>query len=118
MRYRKLRVQDLLREEISSIIHKDMRDPGIGFVTILEVKMSEDLKNAKVYCSVYGSDEERQKTLGVLRKSKGYVRFLIGQRLTLRYTPEINFVLDDAFERVERIEQILKKEEQEHDRED
>ena len=116
MRYRKLRVQDLLREEISSIIHKDMRDPGIGFVTILEVKMSEDLKNAKIYCSVYGSDEEKKKTLEALRRSKSYIRFLIGQRLTLRYTPEINFVLDDAFERVVRIEEILKKEE--HARED
>ncbi len=109
MKYRKLRVQDLLREEISSIIQRDIKDPGLGFVTIIEVKMTDDLKIAKVYCSVYGSEETKQKTLEALKRSKGYMRFLIGKRLTLRYSPELNFVLDDAFERVERIDEILKK---------
>jgi ribosome-binding factor A len=109
MKYRKLRVQDLLREEISSIIQRDIKDPGLGFVTIIEVKMTEDLKIAKVYCSVYGSDETKQKTLDALKRSKGYMRFLIGKRLTLRCTPELNFVLDNTFERMERIEEILRK---------
>jgi ribosome-binding factor A len=110
MRYRKLRVQDLIREEISSIIQRDIKDPGIGFVTILEVKMTEDLKMAKVFCSVYGDDETKTKTLEALKRSKGYMRFLLGKRIKLRYTPEIIFVLDKTFETATRIEEILNKE--------
>ena len=110
MRYRKLRVQDLIREEISSIIQRDIKDPGIGFVTILEVKMSEDLKIAKVFCSVYGDEETKQKTVEALKRSKGYVRFLLGKRIKLRYTPEIIFVLDTTYDTVAKIEEILKKE--------
>ena len=56
MKYRKLRVQDLLREEISLIIQREIRDPGMGFITILDVKMGEDLKIAKVYLSIYGDE--------------------------------------------------------------
>ncbi len=110
MKYRKLRVQDLLREEISSIIQRDIKDPGIGFVTILEVKMTDDLKIAKVYCTIYGDDETKTKTLKALKRSKGYVRFLIGKRINLRYTPEIVFVLDTAYETAMKIEEILHKE--------
>ena len=110
MRYRKLRVQDLIREEISSIIQRDIKDPGMGFVTILEVKMSEDLRVAKIFCSVYGDDETKQKTLDALKRSKGYIRFLLGKRIKLRYTPEIAFSLDTTYDTVAKIEEILKKE--------
>lgn len=110
MRYRRLRIQDLLRDEISLIIQRDLRDPGVGFVTILDVKVSEDLKIAKVMCSIYGNDEEKKKTLQALKRSRGYVKFLLGQRIKLRYMPDINFVLDDVYEKALRIEEILKKE--------
>jgi ribosome-binding factor A len=110
MKYRKLRVQDLMREEISSIIQRDIKDPGIGFVTILEVKMSEDLRSAKVFCSIYGDDETKTKTVAALKRSKGYIRFLLGKRIKLRYTPDITFVLDKTFETAVRIEEILNKE--------
>lgn len=110
MRYRKLRVQDLIREEISSIIQRDIKDPGIGFVTILEVKMSEDLRIAKVFCSVYGDEETKEKTVEALKRSKGYIRFLLGKRIKLRYTPEISFTLDTTYDTVAKIEEILKKE--------
>ena len=73
MRYRKLRLQDQLREEISFIIQREIKDPRVGFVTILEVKMSNDLKIAKVYCSVYGEDEDKKKTIEALQRSKGYI---------------------------------------------
>ena len=116
MRYRKLRVQDLIREEISSIIQRDIKDPGIGFVTILEVKMSDDLRVAKVFCSVYGDDETKEKTVEALKRSKGYIRFLLGKRVKLRLTPEIAFVLDKTYETAAKIEEILKKET--HDSED
>ncbi len=110
MRYRRLKLQDLLREEISSIILRDIKDPGLGMVTILDVKMTEDLKHAKVYYSIYGNEEEKEKTASALKRSKGYIKFLLGERLKLRYMPEIAFVVDDSYEKMARIEEILKKE--------
>ncbi len=109
MKYRRLRVQDLIREEISAIIQRDIKDPGIGFVTILEVKMSEDLKNAKVLYSIFGDEEAKSKTVDALKRSKGYIKFLLGQRIKLRYTPDLIFVLDNTYEKLERIDNILKK---------
>ncbi|HBE44636.1 MAG TPA: 30S ribosome-binding factor RbfA [Deltaproteobacteria bacterium] len=109
MRYRKLRMQDMLREEIASILQRDMKDPGIGFTTIVEVKMSDDLKYARVFCSVYGNDEAKNKTMEALKRSRGYIKFLLGQRIKIKYMPDINFVLDNTQEKVARIEDILKK---------
>lgn len=110
MRYRRLRVQDLLREEISLIIQRELQDPGLCFITVVEVKMSEDLKAGKVYVSIYGDEEEQKHTLEALKRSKGYIKFLLGQRVKLRYMPEVTFLIDDTLERVQRIEEILKKE--------
>lgn len=110
MRYRRLRVQDQLREEVSRILFRDIKDPGIGFVTVMEVKLTEDLKIAKVFCSIYGDEAEKAKSMAALNRSKGYIKFLLGQRIRLKYIPEINFVLDDTFEKAARIEEILKKE--------
>jgi ribosome-binding factor A len=110
MKYRRLKLQDLLREEISSIILRDIKDPGLGMVTILDVKMTEDLKHAKIYYSIYGNDQEKEKTTNALKRSKGYIKFLLGERLKLRYMPEIAFVVDDSYEKIARIEDILKKE--------
>jgi ribosome-binding factor A len=109
MKYRRLRVQDLLREEISAIIHRDIKDPGMGFVTILEVKMSEDLKTAKVLYSIFGDDEAKVKTAEALKRSRGYIKFLLGQRIKLRSTPDIHFTLDDTYEKLARIDDILRK---------
>lgn len=109
MKFRKLRIQDQLREEISLIIQREIKDPGVGFVTILEVKMTNDLKIAKVYCSVYGEDEDKKKTLDALQRSKGYIKFLLGKRIQLKYMPDLMFILDDTFEKAARIEDILRK---------
>lgn len=116
MKYRKLRIQDQLREEISLIIQRETKDPGIGFVTIMEVKMTDDLKIAKVYCSVYGENEEKKKTLEALQRSKGYIKFLLGKRVQLKYMPDLEFILDDTFEKAARIEELLRKDD--HVRED
>lgn len=109
MRYRKLRIQDQLREEISLIIQREIKDPGVGFVTILDVKMTDDLKIAKVYCSVYGEEGDKKKTMEALQRSKGYIKFLLGKRVQLKYMPDLTFVLDTTFDKVARIEEILKK---------
>ena len=109
MRYRRERVQDLLREEISSILFRDLKDPGLGFITIFEVKMTEDLKLARVLFSCYGDEEVRQSTIEALKRSRGFVKHLIGQRVKLKYTPDIEFIYDDRLDRISRIEEILRK---------
>lgn len=109
MKYRRLRIEDLLREEISIIIQRELKDPGIGFVTVLEVKISEDLRLAKVYYSVYGSDDDWQKTKEALERSKGYIKFLLGKRIRIKYMPDIVFFPDRSYERIKKIEEILSK---------
>jgi ribosome-binding factor A len=109
MKYRKLRVQDLLREEIALIIQREIRDPGIGFITVLGVKMSDDLKDAKVYLSIYGDEKKKAATLAALKRSRNYIKFLLGKRIQLRSMPELHFVIDDTYEKAARIEEILKK---------
>jgi len=115
MKFRKLRIQDQLREEISLIIQRDIKDPGIGFLTILEVKMTDDLKIAKVFCSVYGDDDETKQTIEALQRSKGYIKFLLGKRVQLKYMPDLAFTLDNTFDKVARIEEILRKDAHVHE---
>ncbi len=109
MKYRKLRVQDLLREEISSIIHRELKDPRVGFTTVVEVRMTEDLKIAKVYCSVYGAEEVKKETMETLKRSRGFIKHLLGERVRLRYTPDLVFILDDTADKAARIEEILQR---------
>ena len=113
MKYRRLRLQDQLREEISSIIQQEIKDPGIGFITVLDVKMTEDLKHAKVIYSVYGSEEEKKKTTEALTRARGYIRHLLGARIMLRYTPELTFVFDADREKLARVDELLRKVESE-----
>jgi ribosome-binding factor A len=102
-------MQDLFREEISYIIQQEIKDPGIGFITILDVKMTEDLKYAKVLYSVYGTEDERYRTVDALRRARGYIKHLLGTRVKLKFMPEITFVLDKGQENLDRIDEILKK---------
>jgi ribosome-binding factor A len=102
-------MQDLFREEISSIIQQEIKDPGIGFITVLDVKMTEDLKFAKIFYSVYGNAEETQRTVDALRRAKGYVKHLLGTRVKLKYMPEITFVLDTGQNKLDRIDELLRK---------
>lgn len=107
MRYRRQRMQDLFREEISSIIQRELKDPGFGFITILDVRLSEDLKHAKVLYSVYGNDDEKQKTMEALKRARGYIKHLLGKRVQLRLMPEITWEFDTQQDKVDRIEKIL-----------
>ncbi len=102
-------MQDQIREEISSIIQQEIKDPGIGFITVLEVKMTEDLKHAKVLYSVYGSEEEKEKTMEALKRARGFIKHLLGGRVQLRYTPDLTFALDTEQEKFARIDALLQK---------
>ena len=105
---RAIRVGELLKEEISHIILREMKDPRIGFVSITDVEVSGDLRHAKVFISVYGTDKEKEETLNGLQQAQGFVRKLVGERVKIHHTPEIIFRYDDSIENGVHISEIIK----------
>jgi len=103
------RVEAALKNEISRIIHDELKDPRIGFVTVTRVEITADLRSAKIYFSILGNEKNRKDTLIGLKQATGYIRKLIGERLKLRYTPEIAFYLDKTSEYVQHIQEIIDK---------
>lgn len=101
------RVTQALKKELSIIIHDELKDPRVGFVTITGVELSQDLRFAKVFFSVLGKDEDYKKTKEALDSSIGFIRRLIAQRIRLRFTPEIIFKEDHSSEYGMKIEKIL-----------
>lgn len=103
------RVAEEIRKEVATMLFGEIHDPRIGFVTITKVQVSKDLRHAKVYFSILGSDEEKEKTMEGLQSSSGYMRRETGKRLKLRYFPELTFKFDDSLEYASRIEKIIKE---------
>ena len=103
------KVAQALKREISNIIHDEIKDPRLGFITVIRVELTRDLRFAKVYYSILGSQKERDDTMAALESAKGFIRRLIGQRIELRFTPEIDFREDRSFEYSFRIEEELSK---------
>ena len=101
------KVADLIQKEISQMLVKSIKDPRIGFVTITKVTVSEDFRLAKVYFSVAGTLEERERSMKGLESAKGYVRKELGQRIRLRYTPEITFQFDPSIEYAIHMEELI-----------
>ena len=103
------KVASLLKEELSTIFQRNFAMEEYGFLTITEVRMTPDLRLAKVYVSVYGDKERKMKSFAMLEAQKSTIRSMIGRAVRLRYTPEIAFYLDESIERVFRMENIFKK---------
>ncbi len=103
------RVGDLIKREIARIIQHELKDPGIGFVTITDVKMSADLKQAKVFYTVLGDAECKDKSAAGLKRAGGFIQREVGRTLKLRYTPGILFCFDASVERGAHIEELLQK---------
>ncbi len=101
------RVDELLRQEIGSILARDVADPRIGFATITDVETAPDLRHAKVWVSVIGTDAERTATLAALDRAMGFVRRELGTRLRLRRIPDLHVRLDDTAERGTRVLRLL-----------
>ncbi|MFQ5450258.1 MAG: 30S ribosome-binding factor RbfA [Nitrospinaceae bacterium] len=103
------RLQELLLQEISKLIQHGLKDPRIGFATITQVELSDNLKHAKIFVSVMGSEEEKENSLAGLISAKGFIRNSLGKNLYLKYIPELEFKRDDTADRVDKITRILKK---------
>jgi ribosome-binding factor A len=101
------RVDELLRQEIGSIVTRDVADPRVGFVTITEVETTPDLRHAKVWVSVIGQPAERGAALEALRHAMPFIRHELGKRLRIKRIPDLHVQLDDTAERGTRILQLL-----------
>lgn len=99
-----------VREEIMQIIRRELKDPRIGFASITQVRMSPDLRLARVRVSVLGDETEQKRTLTGLRSATGLIRHQLGRRLTnLRFSPELRFELDPSIEYSVRISKRLRE---------
>jgi len=101
------RVKHLIQEEISRILQRDVKDPRVKFVTVTAVKLTDDLREAKILVSIMGEETNREAVLSGLKRATGYVRGELGRRLKLKYTPAIEFFVDDSWEKQERILHLL-----------
>ena len=109
------RVKHLIQEEVSRILQHDVKDPRVKFVTVTEVKLTPDLRDAKVLVTTLGDVTDRDVLLAGLKRATGYVRGELGRRLKLKYTPSIEFYFDDSFDKQERILHLLEHIQHEHE---
>ncbi len=106
---RSQRVAEMLRHEISQIITQELKDPQIGITTVTAIKVTDDLKLAKIYVSILGGKETRAKGLHGLEHAKSWIRSEIGHRLDLKFVPELKFYYDETIDYAENIESLIKK---------
>lgn len=109
MSIRNQRLQSIFLKEITDIVQNNVKDPKLGFVTISDVTVSNDLSHAKVYVSFLGKDERNEAGLKVLNKAKGYIRSELAKRVKVYKVPELSFVIDDSLKRAQRIDEIIEK---------
>ena len=109
--YRGGRINEEVKREISTIIRNEIKDPRLtAMVSVTDVKVTKDLRYAKVFVSIFGKDdEEKNNTFIAIKNASGYIRREIGQRINLRYNPQIIFELDDSINYGMHIEELIQK---------
>ena len=106
MSQRTERAQKLARQVLGELIH-DLKDPRVGFVTVTSVRISKDLRHARVFVSVMGTDEEQKDSMAALDSAKPFLRRELGRQVRMKYLPELIFDLDTKVAEAERVEQLL-----------
>ena len=102
------RIQELILEEVSSLIQKGLKDPRIsGFITVTGVEVSDNMKHAKIFVSVMGTEKEKEDSLEGLNSAKGYIRTQLSKALHIKFVPEIAFKHDHTAEYATNIQKLL-----------
>lgn len=102
------RLNSLLKEVISDVIRKDVRNPHVNeLMTVTRVEITKDLRHAKVFISVIGSEAEKEKTVRALQTAAGFIAVTSSKKVVMRYFPELTFKLDDSVDKHMRIEKLL-----------
>ncbi len=104
------RLAEQIKEEVSSIIAGELDDPRVGFVTVIETKVSPDLKYAKIFVSVMGEDHQIAESMKALDHASGFIRHRLGSVLRIKRAPELRFIYDDTERTAARIEELLSEE--------
>ncbi len=108
MRFKRAhRIQELIHEAISKLIQSGLKDPRVGFTTVTKVEVSDNLKHAKIFVSMMGSEQEKADTLAGLKSAKGFIRNALSKNLYLKFLPELEFRQDDNADHAEKISRIL-----------
>ncbi len=103
---------ELIREELVQVVGYEMDDPRVEAVTVTDVRVTDNLRDARVFVLVEGTDEEKTAALVALRKAAPYIRRQLGLALNLKYTPELHFVRDTVEEKAARVDALLAQIEQ------
>ena len=98
-----------IQHEISLMISRDMKDRRIGFITVTGVQLSPDLKHARIFVSLMGSETEKKESLDTLNHATGWIRHELGQRIRTKFLPDIVFLTDTSQDYGERIDQLIDK---------
>lgn len=102
------RVADLIKQELAEILRREAHDPRIANITVTDVRLTDDLRSARIYVVELGKDRMSDEVGQGLSKARGFVRRELGRRLQLRYVPELSFFYDSSFEYGSKIEKLLK----------
>ena len=105
---RRDKVSDLIQKEVARLLQREVHDARVGFVTVTSVRVSSDLRNARVFISVMAEGDKRDETMAALKSARGFIRTRLGQNLHLRFTPELVFEIDNSIETGARIEDLLR----------
>ncbi len=106
---RMLRINSLMRRELSQIIGFELKDPDLGFITVMSIEVSKDLRHAKAFVSIMGDGARKKKSLQRLLKAKGFMQRELGHRLSLKFIPEMKFIMDGSLDYATHIEEVLKQ---------
>ena len=109
MTTRQEKLQELLREEMSDILRREFKDPRLGFITIIGAEITPDLRYAKVFVSIMGSDEEKAQNMAVLKNAERFARQALGRRVKIKVLPEIEFRLDTSVDQGVRMLELLEQ---------
>jgi ribosome-binding factor A len=111
--HRQEKLGELIAAELSDLLRTRMKDPRVGFASITHVEVSGDLRHAKIFVSVLGSEDEQAASIQALKHATGFLRHELASRLVLRYMPELVFKLDTSIEKGTRVLQLMRELEQE-----
>jgi ribosome-binding factor A len=109
---RQERLAEQIKEEVSMIVAGEVEDPRVGYVTVTDARLTPDLRYAKIYVSVQGTEQEINGSMAALKHAAGFIRTQLGAVLRMKRTPELHFVYDNITETATRIETILSEEEE------
>lgn len=101
------KISGIIQKEVSEIIQFSLKDPKVGFITITDVRVTNDLSIAKIYVSFLGQDARREAGMKALERSKGFIRSELAKRMSIRKVPSLVFLADDSLEKGNKIEKII-----------